>query len=190
MGRQSSFPDRQVVSPVCCPTPWTCKRCHISSCKVNSRGHRSKALTHPSVKTTCTRNASPPVIQPVQHLLTDFKPVLWHLAAPGPSVGEEDMETGGLQWAQGGKGRRRQWVQDCTKQQASSSVLGDRFVQGFTGLGSSVTPAALGLDSVPALTILNSVKSPPESKPPLWNRKTPEVHKLTKICKSGIAILN
>lgn len=48
----------------------------------------------------CARNASPPpVIQPAQHLPTAFKPVLWHVAAPGPSVGEEDRDMGGLQEA-------------------------------------------------------------------------------------------
>lgn len=138
-----------VAFPVCCPMMKTCKRCHVSSCKVSSRGLCCRDLTHPTARRTHANCVLLPWVSLQTAVANQFKtcPV-----APGCSRchgGRTSSSRGG----KAGAGR--------LQSEAGPSLLGAWLWQGVAPWGSSATQAAQHLDSASAVTFPNSAESSP-----------------------------
>lgn len=84
------------------------KRCHVSSYKVSSRDLRCRDLTHPTARRTHANSALSSSHESAyrQRLSIRLKPVLLHLAAPGPMVGRLQEAREGNKELEGCKARQ------------------------------------------------------------------------------------
>lgn len=107
-----SFP--RVISPVYCSITQTCKRCPISSCKVNSRGVQ-EAVIHPTVrKKNVHWNCFSSSCNSTCITFADWFPTCSVASGCSMALGEERRIEKGKLWGASGEGKQKRKTAEKT----------------------------------------------------------------------------